>query len=96
MQSTIVNTESTLDIDSLLQVYLKAHFSYDPKRDNLVPSRDAALSFKEGDILQVLNMDDPNWWQVRARITWSLRSASVMLCWGCFRRRRWTRTGLAV
>ena len=48
----------------LFQVYLKAHFSYDPKRDNLVPSRDAALAFKEGDILQVLNMDDPNWWQV--------------------------------
>ena len=62
----------------------------------LLDSSDAALSFKEGDILQVLNMDDPNWWQVRARITWSLRSASVMLCWGCFRRRRWTRTGLAV
>ena len=47
-----------------LQVYLKAHFSFDPRRDNLIPCREAGLRFKDGDILQVVNMDDPNWWQV--------------------------------
>ena len=46
-------------------MFLKALFSYDPRRDNLVPCRDAALGFKEGDILQVVNREDPNWWQVR-------------------------------
>ena len=49
----------------MFQVFLKALFSYDPRRDNLVPCRDAALGFKEGDILQVVNREDPNWWQVR-------------------------------
>ena len=50
----------------LFQVYLKAHFSYDPKKDNLIPCRDAGLAFRDGDILQVVNMDDQNWWQVNA------------------------------
>ena len=47
------------------QVFLKAHFDYDPKRDNLIPCRDAGLAFNEGDVLQVVNKDDPNWWQAR-------------------------------
>ena len=34
-----------------------------------MPSRDAALAFKEGDILQVLNQEDPNWWQVHVHFT---------------------------
>ena len=33
-------------------------------KDNLIPCRDAGLSFKQGEILQVVNMDDGNWWQV--------------------------------
>ncbi len=48
----------------VLQVYLKTHFNYDPKKDNLIPCRDAGLPFREGEILQVVNMDDMNWWQV--------------------------------
>ena len=47
-----------------LQIYLKAHFSYDPKRDNLIPCREAGLPFRQGEILQVVNRDDANWWQV--------------------------------
>lgn len=47
------------------QIYLKAHFVYDPKRDNLIPCREAGLPFKPGEILQVVNKDDPNWWQAR-------------------------------
>ena len=46
-------------------MYLKAHFTYDPRKDNLIPCRDAGLPFKDGEILQVVNMDDNNWWQVR-------------------------------
>lgn len=51
----------------ILQMYLKAHFTYDPRKDNLIPSRDAGLPFTDGDILQVVNMDDANWWQVRRK-----------------------------
>jgi len=49
---------------SSLQIYLKAHFSYDPKRDSLIPCREAGLPFRTGEILEVVNRDDPNWWQV--------------------------------
>ncbi|ELU18407.1 hypothetical protein CAPTEDRAFT_181775 [Capitella teleta] len=48
-----------------LSVFLRAHFAYDPKRDNLIPCRDAGLPFRERDILQIVNMDDQNWWQAK-------------------------------
>lgn len=60
-----------------------------------MPSRDAALAFKEGDILQVLNMDDPNWWQVCARVLTLYMNLVIELCiLVVFRRKRWTRTEL--
>uniref|UniRef100_A0A3P8WLI2 MAGUK p55 subfamily member 7-like n=1 Tax=Cynoglossus semilaevis TaxID=244447 RepID=A0A3P8WLI2_CYNSE len=34
-----------------------------PDRDPAVPCRDAALSFKRGEILQIVCMEDVNWWQ---------------------------------
>ena len=57
------------DFHPFLQVFLKAHFDYDPKRDNLIPCRDAGLPFKAGDILRVVNKDDNSWWQVSGMIT---------------------------
>lgn len=47
------------------EIFLKAHFNYDPNRDSLIPCRDAGLPFLEGDILQVVNNEDPNWWQAK-------------------------------
>lgn len=47
-----------------LQVYLKPHFNYNPTTDNLIPCKEAGLAFSKGDILQVVNKEDPNWWQV--------------------------------
>ncbi|XP_063693594.1 uncharacterized protein LOC134825335 isoform X2 [Bolinopsis microptera] len=47
------------------QVFVKAHFNYDPKSDNLIPCKEAGLKFNEGDILQIVNQDDPNWWQAK-------------------------------
>ena len=111
----------------MCQVFVKAHFNYDPKSDNLIPCklvtrykilkvapyiflflktnfiaisskqknhnlftsrkvlapvwrqfninldnanstlnpREAGLKFIEGDILQIVNQDDPNWWQAK-------------------------------
>uniref|UniRef100_A0A8D3CJB7 Protein associated with LIN7 2, MAGUK p55 family member a n=1 Tax=Scophthalmus maximus TaxID=52904 RepID=A0A8D3CJB7_SCOMX len=45
------------------QVYLKPHFNYNPATDNLIPCKEAGLAFSKGDILHVVNKEDPNWWQ---------------------------------
>lgn len=44
---------------------MKAYFSYVPTKDSLIPCRDAGLSFDFGDILEMVNQDDPHWWQAR-------------------------------
>lgn len=49
-----------------LQVYLKPHFRYNPDTDNLIPCKEAGLAFSKGDILHIVNKEDPNWWQVRS------------------------------
>uniref|UniRef100_A0A672IX15 MAGUK p55 subfamily member 6-like n=1 Tax=Salarias fasciatus TaxID=181472 RepID=A0A672IX15_SALFA len=51
------------DTPSPPQVYLKPHFSYNPASDNLIPCKEAGLAFSKGDILHVVNKEDPNWWQ---------------------------------
>uniref|UniRef100_A0A1A8FB44 Membrane protein, palmitoylated 6a (MAGUK p55 subfamily member 6) n=1 Tax=Nothobranchius korthausae TaxID=1143690 RepID=A0A1A8FB44_9TELE len=45
------------------QVFLKPYFSYNPATDNLSPCKEAGLAFSKGDILHVVNREDPNWWQ---------------------------------
>ncbi|NXV18307.1 MPP2 protein, partial [Cepphus grylle] len=45
------------------QVFVKCHFSYDPATDSLIPCKEAGLKFTAGDLLQIVNQDDPNWWQ---------------------------------
>ncbi|XP_016110701.1 MAGUK p55 subfamily member 2-like isoform X3 [Sinocyclocheilus grahami] len=45
------------------QLFVKCHFDYDPSHDNLIPCKEAGLKFSSGDILQIFNQEDPNWWQ---------------------------------
>ncbi|KAK6300116.1 hypothetical protein J4Q44_G00301490 [Coregonus suidteri] len=47
------------------QVFVKCHYDYDPANDNLIPCKEAGLKFYTGDILQIVNQDDLNWWQAR-------------------------------
>ncbi|XP_069108709.1 protein PALS2-like [Argopecten irradians] len=47
------------------QKYMRAHFNYDPKKDRLIPCADAGLTFTDGEVLQILSSEDPNWWQAR-------------------------------
>lgn len=53
---------------------MKCHFDYDPARDSLIPCKEAGLCFSAGDLLQIVNQDDANWWQVNA---WCLSPAVV-------------------
>ncbi|XP_043819096.1 MAGUK p55 subfamily member 2 isoform X5 [Dromiciops gliroides] len=45
------------------QVFVKCHFNYEPARDSLIPCKEAGLRFCAGDLLQIVNQDDANWWQ---------------------------------
>ncbi|KAG8573142.1 hypothetical protein GDO81_012305 [Engystomops pustulosus] len=45
------------------QVYVKCHFDYNPFNDNLIPCKEAGLKFSKGEILHIVNREDPNWWQ---------------------------------
>ncbi|EMP39131.1 55 kDa erythrocyte membrane protein [Chelonia mydas] len=46
-------------------MFMRAQFDYDPKMDSLIPCKEAGLKFKTGDIIQIINKDDSNWWQGR-------------------------------
>ena len=43
---------------------MRAHFDYNPRQDRLIPSQDAGMPFRRGDIIKVLNQEDNFWWQV--------------------------------
>ncbi|XP_053209402.1 protein PALS1-like isoform X2 [Panonychus citri] len=45
------------------RIYLKALFDYDPDDDVYIPCRELGLCFSKGDILDVIDQTDTNWWQ---------------------------------
>ncbi|XP_053204484.1 MAGUK p55 subfamily member 7-like [Panonychus citri] len=52
-------------IKSELTIRVKALFDYFPSQDPNHPCPEAGLSFKKGDILHIVNMDEDDWWQAR-------------------------------
>ncbi|XP_031787811.1 peripheral plasma membrane protein CASK isoform X7 [Nasonia vitripennis] len=46
-------------------IFVRAQFDYDPLEDELIPCAQAGISFKIGDILQIISKDDHHWWQAR-------------------------------
>lgn len=51
-----------------LQCYMRALFTYDPSQDTLLPCRELGIPFITGEVLEVLNREDSNWWQARRLI----------------------------
>ena len=50
---------------------MKALFSFEPSKDQDIPSKEAGLAFENGDILEILDQADATWWQVRLRaLSW--------------------------
>uniref|UniRef100_A0A8C1IJJ2 Peripheral plasma membrane protein CASK n=2 Tax=Cyprinus carpio TaxID=7962 RepID=A0A8C1IJJ2_CYPCA len=45
------------------EIYVRAQFEYDPVKDDLIPCKEAGIRFRVGDIIQIINKDDHNWWQ---------------------------------
>ncbi|XP_035774225.1 MAGUK p55 subfamily member 6-like isoform X3 [Anopheles albimanus] len=60
-----VKNGRNLDTGKKLTCYMRALFDYDPNEDNLLPCKEIGLSFLRGDILQIINVKDPNWWQAK-------------------------------
>lgn len=44
---------------------MRALFDYDPSTDELLPCKEIGLPFSSGDILQIISIKDPNWWQAK-------------------------------
>ena len=62
--SLVIKVEpSDHDGAGLTELFMRVHFDYNPNQDRLIPSQDAGLSFRKGDILKVLNQEDSFWWQ---------------------------------
>lgn len=59
------NVNGTVKNNGLI---VKAYFDYNPMNDNYHPCPDIGLSFSKGNILHVVNQDDPNWWQAKREI----------------------------
>ncbi|XP_074643187.1 MAGUK p55 subfamily member 7-like isoform X2 [Tubulanus polymorphus] len=43
--------------------------TYNATEDPLIPCKEAGLSFKTGEILRIVNQDDPLWWQARKELS---------------------------
>lgn len=65
MEGSGSRLRQNLEPGKKMTCYMRAQFDYDPTGDNLLPCQDIGLSFKRGDILQIINVKDPNWWQAR-------------------------------
>lgn len=50
------------------KVRVKALFDYNPDQDEYHPCPEAGLSFRKGDILHIVNLEDPNWWQAKPEL----------------------------
>ncbi|XP_062518614.1 MAGUK p55 subfamily member 7-like isoform X2 [Corticium candelabrum] len=44
-------------------VFVMAHFDYDPRTDSLCPCKEAGIDFRRGDVLRIVDQQDPKWWQ---------------------------------
>ena len=60
----VLNPANRPLVPSDREVHVRAHFNYQPYDDDLIPCRELGLAFRRGDILHVVNQEDPNWWQV--------------------------------
>ena len=45
--------------------YMRALFNYDPSQDSLLPCKELGVPFQMGEVIEVLNREDNNWWQAR-------------------------------
>ncbi|XP_036320487.1 MAGUK p55 subfamily member 6 isoform X2 [Rhagoletis pomonella] len=64
-ECSISNYDTTERPGKKLMCFMRALFDYNPLEDSLLPCKDIGLPFKSGDILQIVSVKDPNWWQAK-------------------------------
>ncbi|KPP75558.1 MAGUK p55 subfamily member 7-like, partial [Scleropages formosus] len=47
------------------KMYVRSLFDYNPNEDAEIPCKEAGLTFRKGDVLQILSQDDASWWQAK-------------------------------
>ncbi|XP_059614145.1 protein PALS2 isoform X3 [Phlebotomus argentipes] len=60
-----VKSGRNLEPGKKMTCYMRSLFDYDPTQDTLLPCQDIGLQFHHGDILQIISVKDPNWWQAK-------------------------------
>ncbi|KAF2898279.1 hypothetical protein ILUMI_07895 [Ignelater luminosus] len=61
----VTNGSTVESMQKKLTCYMRALFPYDPQEDTLLPCKEIGLKFERGDILQIVDQKDPNWWQAK-------------------------------
>ncbi|KAM4710727.1 MAGUK p55 subfamily member 4 isoform 2-T2 [Anableps anableps] len=52
-------------IHNQTMLYVRAMTDYSPQQDPTIPCADAGMSFKKGDILEIVDQTDTLWWQAK-------------------------------
>ncbi|CAH0389911.1 unnamed protein product [Bemisia tabaci] len=65
IQFRVAPAADNVNLPKTQQVYMRALYDYNPMEDTLLPCPEIGLAFQKGDILQILNQKDPNWWQAK-------------------------------
>ncbi|XP_072378739.1 protein PALS2 isoform X1 [Diabrotica undecimpunctata] len=63
--SNIVMANGNNGVTKKLTCYMRALYEYIPQEDTLLPCKEIGLPFDRGDILQIVDQRDPNWWQAK-------------------------------
>ncbi|KAJ8985832.1 hypothetical protein NQ317_012073 [Molorchus minor] len=63
--SSIVLANGVNGVTKKLTCYMRALYEYSPQEDTLLPCKEIGLPFDRGDILQIVDQRDPNWWQAK-------------------------------
>ena len=45
-------------------MFIRVYFDYDPYEDPHIPCKEAGLDFQKRDILEIIDKNEPKWWQV--------------------------------
>ncbi|XP_028319955.1 MAGUK p55 subfamily member 4 isoform X2 [Gouania willdenowi] len=63
MFKVIPMTERAVHNQTML--YVRAMVDYSPQQDPSIPCADAGMSFRKGDVLEIVDQSDALWWQAR-------------------------------